>query len=47
LIFGETGKLPARRGGGHFCDEPYVHRYGEEQKCADNEVWQANRQFVK
>jgi len=21
--------------------------YGEEQKCADNEVWQANRQFVK
>jgi len=21
--------------------------YGEEQKCADNEVWQSNRQFVK
>ena len=31
----------------NFCDEPYVHRYGEEQKLADNEVWQANRQFVK
>jgi len=24
LIFGETGKLAVRRGGGHFCDEPYV-----------------------
>ncbi|OGP29147.1 MAG: hypothetical protein A2067_05635 [Deltaproteobacteria bacterium GWB2_42_7] len=21
MIFGETGKLPVRRDGGHFCDE--------------------------
>ncbi|OGP25031.1 MAG: hypothetical protein A2090_04970 [Deltaproteobacteria bacterium GWD2_42_10] len=62
MIFGETGKLTARRGGGHFCDEPSPYpphgggqgedtvspaERGEEQKCADNEVWQANRQFVK
>ena len=31
----------------NFCDEPYVNRYGEEKELADNEVWQANRQFVK
>jgi len=30
-----------------FVTQPYVHRYGEEQKLADNKVWQANRQFVK
>ncbi|HKZ46202.1 MAG TPA: hypothetical protein VJ202_02325 [Thermodesulfobacteriota bacterium] len=31
----------------NFYDEPYAHRYGEEQKLSDNDVWQANRQFVK
>jgi len=41
----------ARRGRGHFCDasSPFIPLwrgtgggYGEEQKCADNEVWQAS-----
>jgi len=30
-----------------FLRRTVYHQYGEEQKCADNEVWQANRRFVK
>ena len=30
-----------------FLRRAVCHQYGEEKKCADNEVWQPNRQFVK
>ena len=30
-----------------FLRRAVYHQYGEEKKCADNEVWQPNRRFVK